>query len=90
MKNKLAHPLSQDKNSHKQVDKGLIDLVRSRSIGNKSWTDSPVKLWEDPGQIATQIIFTFLTSLDPYYKHTKSRIKWENMKFDFFAVFVLN
>ena len=52
--------------------------------------NSPVKLWEDPGQIATQIIFAFLTSVDPYYKHTKSRIVSENMKFDFFTIFVLN
>ena len=45
---------------------------------------SPVKLWEDPGQIDTQINFAFLTSLNPYYKHTKSRMKTENMKLDFF------
>ena len=62
---------------------------RSNSFSQKN-TYSPVKLWEDPGQIATQIIFAFSTSLDPYYKHTKSRIKSENMKFDFFTVFVLN
>ena len=44
---------------------------------------SPVKLLEDPKQIATQILFA-LTMLDLYYKHTKSIPKSENMKFDFF------
>ena len=46
--------------------------------------NSPVKLLEDPKQIATQILFAFLTILDLYYKHTKSIPKSENMKFDFF------
>ena len=45
---------------------------------------SPVKLLEDPKQIATQILFAFLTSLDLDCKHTKSIPKLENMKFDFF------
>ena len=49
----------------------------------------PVKLWEDPGQNATQIIFAFLTSSDPYYKDTKSRIKSENTKFFLFLGFKL-
>ena len=50
---------------------------------------SPVKLLEDPKQIATQILFAFLTILDLYCKHTKSISKSENMKLDFFAVLVL-
>ena len=43
---------------------------------------SPVKLLEDPEQIATQIIFVFLVTLDLYIKHTKSRTKSEDTKFD--------
>ena len=50
----------------------------------KSHLISPVKLLEDPKQIATQILFALLTILDLYCKHTKSIPKSKNMKFDFF------
>ena len=53
----------------------------------KRSSNSPVILKEDPPQIATQIIFTFLGTLDLYIKHTKSRTKSEDMKFEFFQCF---
>ena len=50
---------------------------------------SPVKLSEDPKQIATQILFAFLTILDLYCKHANSIPKSENMKFDFLIINVI-
>ena len=47
---------------------------------------SQVNIQEDPNQIVTECFFAHITSLDLYFKHTKSRTKSENMKFDFFLI----
>ena len=69
-----------------EIVDGQMDVQRTPDNDDGPWVsyNSPVKLLEDPKQIATQIPFAFLAILYLYYQHTKSTTKSENMKFDFF------